>query len=112
MSAANLEEFKKHLKVYIGVFVALLILTLVTVGASYIDFGTKTANITVALIIAIVKAGLVAGFFMHLVSEKKSIYRVLYFTFVFFAALIVLTLWTESDQVLSSKQQKISQSQQ
>jgi cytochrome c oxidase subunit 4 len=95
----NLDEFKKHLKVYIGVFVALLVLTAVTVGASYIHFGSKQANIVVALIIAIIKASLVAGWFMHLKTEKRSIYRVLYFTFFFFVALMFLTIWAFCDPV-------------
>ena len=95
----NPEEFKKHLKVYIGVFVALLVMTIVTVGISRVDLGSKKANITVALIIAVFKACLVAGWFMHLASEKRSIYRVLYFTFFFFAGLIFLTLWAMKDHI-------------
>jgi hypothetical protein len=37
---------------------------------------------------------LVAGFFMHLISEKKMIYSVLAFTVFFFAALMYLTIWS------------------
>lgn len=47
---------------------ALLILTLITVGASYIDFGQ--GNVVIALAIATVKATLVALFFMHLAHDK------------------------------------------
>jgi hypothetical protein len=36
----------------------------------------------------------VAGFFMHLVSEKKMIYAVLSFTAFFFTGLLFLTLWS------------------
>jgi hypothetical protein len=36
----------------------------------------------------------VAGFFMHLISERKMIYCVLAFTGFFFAALMFLTLWS------------------
>jgi len=52
------------LPVYFKTLVALLILTIVTVGASYIDFGK--ANIFVALGIASLKASLVMMFFMGL----------------------------------------------
>jgi hypothetical protein len=44
-----------------------------------------------------VKASLVAGFFMHLVSEKKSIYTVLAVTAFFFAGLMALTVWAMHD---------------
>ncbi len=98
MDEVHLEEFKKHLKIYIGVFLALLVLTGITVGASYIHFGGK-GNIVVALVIAALKAGLVAGWFMHLKSERRPIYRILYFTAFFFLALMFLTLWAFRDSV-------------
>lgn len=47
---------------------ALLILTGITIGASYIDLGS--GNVVVALAIATVKATLVALFFMHLLWDK------------------------------------------
>jgi cytochrome c oxidase subunit IV len=54
--------------IYTANLVALLILTGLTVGASYIDFGS--ANVVIALAIASVKASLVALFFMHLRWDK------------------------------------------
>jgi hypothetical protein len=39
----------------------------------------------------------VAGFLMHLLTEKKMIYTVLSFTVFFFAGLMGLTLWAMSD---------------
>ena len=51
-------------KILLGVFGALLVLTVVTVAVRYIDLGQ--ANIWLALLIAVVKAGLVAMYFMHL----------------------------------------------
>lgn len=53
--------------IYVAVFTALLVLTGATVGASYIDLGLW--NVAVALLIASVKASLVALFFMHLKHE-------------------------------------------
>jgi cytochrome c oxidase subunit 4 len=50
------------------VFGALIALTLLTVAASYVDFGEM--NLVVALAIAVVKASLVVLFFMHLVWDK------------------------------------------
>jgi cytochrome c oxidase subunit 4 len=54
--------------IYVRTLIALLILTAITVGASYIDFGS--GNIVIALFIASIKATLVALFFMHLRYDK------------------------------------------
>lgn len=56
--------------VYTANLVGLLILTSITVGASYINFGSSSTNIAIALSIASVKAILVALFFMHLRWDK------------------------------------------
>lgn len=87
-------DVSKEVRKYLMVFGALLIGTILTVWASYINFGTPAANIIVALIIATVKATLVAGFFMHLIDERKLVYGVLGATVFFFIALMYLTLWS------------------
>src|SRR5436853_5483919 len=87
------EEFKKHLGKYYVVFVALLCLTAITVGVSYLKLNRPLA-ITVALLIATVKAGMVAGVFMHLVSERKVIYAVLAITAAFFLVVLLLPFFT------------------
>lgn len=79
---------------YIFVFIALLAGTVLTVWASFIQFGSQEINIAVALTIATVKAFLVVAYFMHLISERKMIYCVMGFTAFFFAALMGLTLWS------------------
>jgi cytochrome c oxidase subunit 4 len=94
---AHADSFFSHVKRYLIVFVALIIGTAFTVWASYIHFGSRAINISVALVIACVKAFLVAGFFMHLISERKMIYAVLAFTAVFFVGLMALTLWSMGD---------------
>ncbi|SPE50577.1 membrane hypothetical protein [Verrucomicrobia bacterium] len=92
MSAQELESFTHHVRRYLYVFYALLFGTLVTVGASYIPFGHRAVNIGVALFIACSKAFLVAGYFMHLISERKMIYGILAFTAFFFIGLMFLIL--------------------
>ena len=89
-------DIDKHVRVYITVFVVLMALTLVTVAISYLHLSTPMA-IALALFIATVKGALVAGYFMHLVSEKKLIYAVLALTVVFFIALLALPVFTHSD---------------
>jgi cytochrome c oxidase subunit IV len=91
------DHIAKHVRVYITVFVALLIGTLVTVGMYSVHFESVALTVAIAVIIASVKAFLVAGFFMHLVSEKRSIYTVLAVTGFFFAGLMALTIWAMHD---------------
>ena len=92
MSDAHSSADGKHvphilpLKVYFGVWAALLLGTFITVAVSYFDFGP--ANIIIALLVAMVKAGLVATFFMHLKYDDKLNATVfggsLIFVFIFF----------------------------
>lgn len=55
---------------YLLTLIALLFLTGITVGAAYVDFGSGTVNIIIAMLIATVKASLVALVFMHLRHDK------------------------------------------
>jgi cytochrome c oxidase subunit IV len=57
------------LKVLLGTGGALLFLTLITVAATLVDFGSSI-NLAVAMAIAAVKATLVVLFFMHLKYDK------------------------------------------
>ena len=83
------EEIKKHVKIYISVFVALAALTVITVTVSYLHLPIHQA-VLVALVIATIKGSLVALFFMHLISEKQIIYWVLGLAFIFFAVLLLI----------------------
>jgi cytochrome c oxidase subunit 4 len=91
------DHFAHHVRRYLYVFAALIFGTIFTVWASYIRFPSREINIAVALVIASCKAFLVAGYFMHLISERKMIYGVLGFTAFFFAGLMALTLWSFHD---------------
>jgi len=91
------DHFREHVRRYLFVFYALLFGTLITVGASYIPFGHHAVNIGVALLIASGKAFLVAGYFMHLISERKTIYGLLAFTVIFFLGLMFLTISAYAD---------------
>ena len=89
-------DIDRHVRVYITVFVALMVLTVVTVAVSRLHLSVPLA-VTVALFVAIIKGGLVAGYFMHLVSEKKLIYAVLMLTVAFFIALMALPSLTHNN---------------
>ena len=77
------------------VFAALLLLTVVTVLVSYTDLGLM--NVVVALLIASVKASLVALFFMHLKSEDRLVWG---FALVPIAFLALIMLGTLVDTML------------
>jgi len=84
------EAIKREVRVYLLVFASLAVLTGATVAARYLFDLPMGYAITVALIIACIKGFLVAGFFMHLLSEKKLIYGILALTVIFFAVLLAL----------------------
>ena len=89
------EHVRQHVRVYLMVFLALAFLTIVTVAISYLRLPMSTA-IPLALVVATVKAGLVAGYFMHLISEQKVILWVLVLCAAFFIFEMVLPVGTEA----------------
>ena len=73
------------------VLAVLIILTGVTVGASYIDLGIM--NVPIALGIASTKVTFVLLFFMHLKYEGMAIKVSFISTIVFLAIMISFTFW-------------------
>jgi cytochrome c oxidase subunit IV len=88
----SVEEVQKQVRTYVRVFLALALLTVVTVGVSYLHMPIAMA-VAVALFIALIKSSLVAAFFMHLVSEKKIIRAILGLTVAFFLVLLLWPSW-------------------
>ncbi len=97
MDNSHSHDISKHVKVYVAVFVALLVGTILTVTMYYIHFERMAVTISIALFIATIKASLVAGFFMHLISEKKAIYAILLATVFFFIGMMFLTVWARGE---------------
>jgi cytochrome c oxidase subunit 4 len=95
---ASHDDIRSHVKVYYMVFGALMVLTCITVGVSYLHLSIPLA-ITVALFVAIIKGSLVALFFMHLSNERKLIYWVLALTAIFFIFLKFVPLLTNTDKI-------------
>ncbi len=54
----------------ISILMALLFFTVLTVAVTSFDLGSQ-GNLVVAMVIATIKAGLVATFFMHLAWDKR-----------------------------------------
>ncbi len=95
MSESEAARVKEHVRVYVMVFVALAVLTVVTVAIAYLHLPTALA-IAVAMVVATVKAGLVAGYFMHLLSEEKVILWLVLLCAAFLVALMALPVGTET----------------
>ena len=74
------------IKVLVGTGGTLLLLTLVTVLATKIDFGASI-NLGIAMAIAVIKATLVILFFMHLKYDK------IFHTVVFLSAILAASLF-------------------
>jgi cytochrome c oxidase subunit 4 len=89
-----MDSNEQHLMSYrtLGlVLAALLVLTGVTVGVSYIDLGWL--NVPVTLAIASAKVSLVLLFFMHLKYEGRAITISFISTIIFLAIMISFTFW-------------------
>jgi len=73
------------------VLAALLVLTGVTIGVSYLDLGVF--NVPITLAIASAKASLVLLYFMHLKYEGIAIKASFIGTICFLAIMISFTFW-------------------
>ena len=91
MSGHTVEEIRGEIRRYWIIGLALFLLTVITVTVSYLDV-TPGMAVFIALLIACLKAGLVAAVFMHLISEKQAIYALLILTAVFFAVLMIVPI--------------------
>jgi len=97
MSDLQSEAYKNYTRRCFYVFVAVLCGTLLMVTASLVPLGNGHFNVALILTAACVNAFLVAGFLMHLISERRMIYVVLIFTGIFFIGLMGLTLYAHGD---------------
>jgi cytochrome c oxidase subunit IV len=75
------------LKLYFGVWATLLILTYVTYRVAYLELGPF--NSVVALVIAAIKATLVALFFMHAWHAGEKFIKAVVLTSLFFLLLLL-----------------------
>lgn len=83
------------IKLLVAVGIALLFLTWLTIAATYVDLGD--GNIYVALAIAVVKASLVALFFMHLRWDRPFNAFVFVTSIAFVALFIAFALKDSSE---------------
>lgn len=74
------------ISLYITIFLALMVLTAVTVGAAFVDLGQF--NFAVAMLIAGFKASLVVWYFMH-VKWQSHLTKLTLATGMFFLAILL-----------------------
>lgn len=93
----SVESINKNIKKYIGIFVALMVLSGLTVFTHYLETSVAM-GIAIAMVIATIKGTMVAGYFMHLFHEARLIYWTLLFTALFFMVILALPVLTYLDR--------------
>jgi cytochrome c oxidase subunit IV len=83
-------------RLLVGVFAALMVLTAITVGATMVDLGPRM-NLILAMAIATVKAGLVVTYFMHLRWDRPFNTLVFLGSLLFVSLFISMTLLDKSE---------------
>lgn len=108
---SNSEHSSHHhvvpLKYYVGTFIALMVLTVITVSAAEVDLGAHHWNMVLALAIAGVKAALVCSFFMGLKWDKGFNALICVGAFLFLAIFIGFT----AADIFTRKQTDVLESQ-
>lgn len=95
------------LRTYYSVYFSLIMLTGVTVWAATQDFGVF--SLSIALLIATVKAGIVTLFFMHLNFEGKIIWGIVIYPLFIFGLILAGTLGDRSVKRVATPQFYLSQ---
>ena len=72
-------------RVYLVVYISLVILTVLTVWMSRIDLGLNIINVLIAMLVASIKAMIVILYFMHQKYES-TLNRITFFSAFFFLA--------------------------
>ena len=85
-------SLQRYTRLCAVIFAVLLCTTALMIAASFSHLG-EGWKVKIILSIAAVNAFLVAGYLMHLLSEKKLIYALLGFTLAFALGLVGLTIW-------------------
>ncbi len=93
-SPAAAHDVRREQQRYLAVYAVLIVGTVLTVAMYYVHFEAVWQTVSVALLIAAVKATCVAVIFMHLWHGQRDIYTLLVFTAVFAAVMLGLTTYS------------------
>src|SRR5262245_38421949 len=86
-------DHKPHvlpIPIYLKTWGALMVLTAITVGASYVHFGSW--NLIIAMLVATIKATIVGLIFMHLFWDHKFHAIIFCFSIIFLSIFIGFTM--------------------
>lgn len=101
-SPEQVREIQKHIGGYIKIFLVQVAFAVAMVAISFVNFGSNAAQVTATLLVAALNGVLVAGILMHLKEEKKTIWKFLIFTGVFFFVLFFLTYLARTDAIVQT----------
>jgi heme/copper-type cytochrome/quinol oxidase subunit 4 len=90
-------DFNSYLRKCGIVLAVVLCAVALMIWTSFLPNASWGEKIGIILAIASCNAFVVAGFLMHLLSERKMVYTILGFTVSFVIGLFGLTLWAMSD---------------
>ena len=97
MATESKESIEHHIQTYTRVFIALGVLTVITVAVSYLNVSFIEAFF-IAMTVATIKGRLVLGYFMHLITERQMIIWILVATVTTFIILMFIPLISLTDQ--------------
>lgn len=98
MSGTDAHAPHSHMKELTLTFLALVVLTIVTVKIAKVDFGSVAINISIAMFIASIKGLLVALYFMHLKWEEKLIIGFAALSIPFLILMIGTMVWDVAEK--------------
>lgn len=90
-------NFRTYVRLCAIVFAAVLCAVALMLFVSFLPNYSWTVKCTLILAIACCNAFMVAGYLMHLLSEKKMVYTVLIVTVIFAIGLMGLTVYAMHD---------------
>ncbi|MEK7954350.1 cytochrome C oxidase subunit IV family protein [Luteolibacter soli] len=102
---SNQEAVRRTLRLYAFVGLLLFCGTAATVAVATVPWldvgkhGFDTADMCLGLLIATIKASLVAAIFMHLNHERRLVYWLVGLAFVHCAGMIAFTMLAEADSI-------------
>ncbi len=96
-----MDSYAAEVRTYLSTLAALLALTVVTVGLSYVQLPTAP-TVLLALAVATLKAALVAAVFMHLKGERAIVYWTLVLTAVLVVVLFALLFGADADRLFGT----------
>ena len=95
-------QIGKHIQGYLKICAVQIVFVVITVAISFANFQSAVTQVLATLLCAGANGALVAGILMHLKEEKRTIWKFLIFTGIFFFVLFFLTYLARTDGIMGS----------